>query len=372
MLTLVGPGNPFGGPTQVSINQATELRSQGHEVVIVAAQPRASLRGAWKSRDVVAFDSRQLLPRAGFSGIVSFGLYRHLWKHVRDYDIVHIHMSRDLVTLPAALIARMRGVPYVVQTHGMIDTSERRSAQVLDTIATRRAVSGAARVFVLTPGEADEIKALMGKRHVVSELLQNGIEVNPVSATRDLAQGSPEVLFCSRLHSRKRPAAFVRTAIDLLDAGVEARFVLAGPDEGELPSVRQLLALASDPGGISFEGPLEPDQVADRLARSSLLVLPSVDEPFPMIVLEALAAARPVVITESCGLAEFVRQNKCGLVVSPDDRRDLTSAVRKLILDPELARSMGIRGVSAIKDHLSIEQVVGQLVTAYSSSIAVT
>src|SRR5450432_1963819 len=122
VLTFVGPGNPFGGPTRVAMNEAEELRRRGHDVVVVAAQPRRAERGSWKPSGVVGFDSRPIVPRSGFSGIVSFALYRHLWKHVRDYDVVHIHMARDLITMPAAIIARLRKVPYVLQTHGMIDT----------------------------------------------------------------------------------------------------------------------------------------------------------------------------------------------------------------------------------------------------------
>jgi glycosyltransferase involved in cell wall biosynthesis len=365
VLTFVGPGNPFGGPARVAANQAEELRRRGHEVVVVAAQPSAASRGAWKATDVLAFDSRTLSSRVGFSGIVSVGLYRYLWKHVRGFDVVHVHMSRDLITMPAAIIARLRGIPYVLQTHGMIDASERKSARFLDAVATRRIVSHASRVFVLTPREKDDITSLMGTRPVAIEMLRNGIRVESKRSELAIVGGAPEVLFCSRLHVRKRPAAFVKAAVDLLAEGINATFVLVGPDEGELPSIQRLLSRAGNPGGIVIEAALEPSEVADRLTRCAFMVLPSVDEPFPMIVLEALAAGRAVVITESCGLADFVREHSCGVVVPPDDQASLTEAIRDLISDEDRPHEMGNRGPDAIRVHMSIAAVVDQLAEAY-------
>lgn len=89
---------------------------------------------------------------------------------------------------------------------------------------------------------------------------------------------------------------------------------------------------AGRPEGIVVDAPIEPTEVVDRLARCSFLVLPSVDEPFPMIVLEALAVGRAVVITESCGLADFVRDN-CGVVVPVDDPLRLKESIRDLVVD---------------------------------------
>ena len=239
----------------------------------------------------MAFDSRPLLRRAGFAGIVSMGLYRYLWKNVRNYDVVHVHMARDLVTMPAAIIARLRKVPYVLQTHGMIDASQRRSARILDVIATKRIVAGAARVFVLTPREMDDIASLMGKRHFNGELLHNGITVDADAAPLQATDEVPEALFCSRLHIRKRPTAFVQAAIDLLAEGVNARFAVVGPDEGELAAVEALLEKAGHPDGIAVEPALEPDEVGKgRLARCSVhgSACPSTNLS-GMIVVEALA-----------------------------------------------------------------------------------
>ena len=96
------------------------------------------------------------------------------------------------------------------------------------------------------------------------------------------------------MHARKRPLVFVDMAKTLLDEGLDARFTLVGPDEGEGSALRT--ALKDDPR-ISWEGALDPAEIPQRMAAASIYVLPSVREPYPMSVLEAMSVGLPVVVS---------------------------------------------------------------------------
>ena len=72
-----------------------------------------------------------------------------------------------------------------------------------------------------------------------------------------------------------------------------------------------------------------------------------------------------MVITDSCGLADFVRQNSCGLVVAADDPAELAAAMRRILLGSDSASEMGARGLCAVKADFGIEQVVDGLAMAY-------
>ena len=139
--------------------------------------------------------------------------------------------------------------------------------------------------------------------------------VCPTTPPRWPASGPPEVLFAARMHPRKRPLAFVEMAKALLDAGVDARFTLVGPDEGEGAALRA--ALKGD-SRISWEGALAPAAIPRRMAAASVYVLPSVREPYPMSVLEAMSVGLPVVVTDDCGLAPLVERTHCGIVTDPE------------------------------------------------------
>lgn len=367
MVTWVAPGNPFGGPLRVATNDADELRRRGHQVEVVAAQPRRRQRGRWASADqgVHGYDAFRMIPGAGFSGLVSPRLLWMVWRRSRTFDVVHVHLARDLVSLPAAAITRLRRTALVVQCHGMIDQSSRRSAAVMDRLLTRRVLEAAGSVFVLTSRERADVEATFPGATMRFVVLPNGV---PVVEGSDEVHGAAtaRVLFCSRLHARKRPVLFARMAVDLLAAGIDGEFAMVGADEGEMTAVRDVLGPAS--AGVELAGAIEPDGVRAELVRCDVLVLPSVDEPFPMIVLEALAVGRPVVVTETCGLAGFVRDNVCGIVVAADDLGALCDAVRRLIDDPHERHRMGAAGRAAVTEHLSMPTVASKLEDRYHAA----
>jgi glycosyltransferase involved in cell wall biosynthesis len=169
----------------------------------------------------------------------------------------------------------------------------------------------------------------------------------------------PDVLFLSRLHLRKRPMAFVEMARQLIIERTNATFSIAGADEGELARVEAALERHGLTGVVRYEGAVRPENVVDRISRCTILVLPSVAEPFPMVVLEALASGRPVVVTGSCGLAPLVDFTRAG-TVTDGSVQSLVSAVRKLLVIPGEAARAGSRGLNAVQEDYSMSRVIDQ------------
>lgn len=365
VITWIAPGNPFGGPIRVAMNQRAELVRRGHDVTLVAAQPSARHVANWSSAalHIRGFDGWRAIPGAGFGGLVSPTLLSFGHTHLQEFDVVHIHVARDLVTLPIALQARRQHVPFVLQPHGMVDRSDKVLARLADSLATRRVFRDAASVLVLNDRERADVIATMPNELLRLEVLPNGVPVDyNVSSPR---AALAEVLFCSRLHARKRPLAFARMAASLVSQGIPATFAMVGSDEGEGASVRSLTESVSTPGRLRLEGALPPERVLDRLRDCDVLVLPSVDEPFGMIVVEAMSVGRPVVITDSCALASFVSEHEAGIVVPSDDPEALERAVRSLIDDAELRNEMGARGRDAVRIHFSMASVADALEGIY-------
>jgi glycosyltransferase involved in cell wall biosynthesis len=102
------------------------------------------------------------------------------------------------------------------------------------------------------------------------------------------------------------------------------------------------------------------------MSQSAIYVLPAVDEPFGMTVLEALACMRPVVITNTCALAAFVEEHQCG-IVTDGSAQQLTDAVSLLLDNPKLRVEMGVRGASAVTRVYGMDEVSEILTTSYRS-----
>lgn len=364
VVTLMTPENVFGGPVTVAMNQSRELAKRGHHVV-VAGGSRGYPNGSVESDGGVElrrFPVRQVIPGAGFSGIASLALLAYIRREARNFDVIHVHMARDLITLPAAAIASALGVPIVVQAHGMIDPSNRILAKPLDALMTRRVLRRAAAVFHLTPNELTDLQCVLGTPLENAQLLGNGVNM---PGSPDLPAKPIEVLFCGRLQTRKRPVLFAEAAEALLAEGIEARFRLVGADEGEGPAVQQVIDRVGRPDMLTWEGAVAPQQVLEHMTDASVFVLPAVDEPYPMAVIEAMSLGRPVIITDTCGLAPIVEQSESGLVTDRSFQA-LVDAIRLLVQDSALRAKMALQATEACRVTFSIAGVAEGLERAYA------
>ncbi|MBF4624217.1 glycosyltransferase [Clavibacter sp. VKM Ac-2872] len=361
VLPYVSADGAFGGPVAVAVEQCRELARQGHRVVLIAGWD-GDVDLTVDDVDVRLFRAHAL-PGLGFSGLVSPALVAGLRRHVREFDVVHVHLGRHLLALAAAEVCRRAGVPYVLQTHGMVTADSRPKSRVLDAVAVRRVLAGARAVLALTDAEEEALGVVSrGRAHVVR--IRNGVAPVSVPRHRD-ADATPEVLFLARLHPRKRVLAFAETAALLHDRGVDARFTVIGPDEGDLAALTAFIA--ARPGlPLAYAGSIAPGASTARLAAADVYVLPSVREVFPMTVLEAMAVGTPVVITDDCGLSDEL--DRAGAArVTDGSPRSMAEAVSSILTDDETRAGLldGMR--DAITGSFGIERVAADLAGVYST-----
>jgi glycosyltransferase involved in cell wall biosynthesis len=359
VVALLSPDGAFGGPARVAFNQSAELIRRGHDVTLAAGTrgypvPTRELNGV----PVQLFGARTLLPGIGFPGMGAPGLARWFRGSGAGFDAVHIHFGRDLVVLPVAISARRQLIPYVLQTHGMVVPSHHPLAGPLDMVWTRKVLGDAKAVLYLTEQERAQLgDVARGPLNLIQ--VGNGVPDYP---TASKPPEPPEVLFVARMHARKHPVTFVEMAKALLDEGLDVKFTLVGPDEGEGAAVRA--AIGAEPR-ISWEGPLPPSAIARRMAEASVYVLPSEREPYPMSVLEAMSVGLPVVISADCGLAPLVEQAGCG-VVTDGQALAFVAAVRTILTDELLARAMGKRGRETAHAEFGMHAIGDRLIDIYS------
>ncbi len=365
--TVITPDGAYGGPIRVAVNQVRGLLKAGHDVTLAAGAMGfdGELPKEYDGVPVKLFPVHRMFPGHSFSSLWSPGLHRWLKTEATNADLIHLHLARDLVTLPAALIASRAGIPYVVQTHGMIVPSHHPLSTPLDFLMTRRALLGAERIFFLTPREKTSLVDV-ARRNLPVVALHNGVPIPSKDYDGELP--AIEVLFLARLHTRKRPLIFVEMAIELHKRFPEVKFRMVGPDEGEGPVVLKAIEDSGIGDATEWEGPLSPDRTVARMRHASLYVLPSIDEPFPMSVLEAMSLGVPVVITDSCGLADVVNVTNSGAVVD-HHLESLISAVAQFLEEPGRLRTAGRNAAEAVEQNFSIDAVVHHLEANYAASI---
>lgn len=367
VVTLHTPTHDFGGPTRVALNLSRGLRARGDQATVLALGDGfpGPLPRRVEGVPVKLFPARHLLPRYEVSGITSPALLARAWAYVRSADLVHVHLMRDLITLPVALMALAAGRPLVLQTHGMIDPTDRTPARIVDALALRTVLRAADALLYLTEAERRGVAAVAGDRvRATAYRLVNGVpeqEARPPGVRRP-----PTVLFLARVQRVKRPQDFIAAAPAVLASHPGARFVLAGPDTGRMAEgLRQQARELGVDHAMEYAGALTHDEVLRRMRAADVYVLPSVFEPLGVSILEAMSVGLPVVITRTGGLATDVAGAGAGRVIDARDdaagNGPLVAQAILELLDPAAHARAASAGRQLIRDRFTDDAVVDRL-----------
>jgi glycosyltransferase involved in cell wall biosynthesis len=136
-----------------------------------------------------------------------------------------------------------------------------------------------------------------------------------------------------------------------------SRLVVVGRGEyrGELEKLAQRLGLSDR---VTFTDELPQSLLRKYMQECHILVLPSLTEGLPRVLLEAMACGKPVIGTAVGGIPELIEDGVSGFLVPPDDVASLAESIKKLLADEGLARDMGQRGRDFVARTFSTERYV--------------
>jgi glycosyltransferase involved in cell wall biosynthesis len=142
----------------------------------------------------------------------------------------------------------------------------------------------------------------------------------------------------------------------------EALFVIAGdgPERANLEAQAAEHGLSSRVRFLGYR-----QDIPDLLACCNLFVLPSLFEGFPLSILEAMAAGKPVIASAIGGNDEVITHGENGLLVPPADPAALAGAIRTVLLDPTLARRLAEDGRARVQQEFSVEAMVDGVTRVY-------
>lgn len=149
-------------------------------------------------------------------------------------------------------------------------------------------------------------------------------------------------------------------------AQLQLRLIGGGPQTDELKQLAQQLGVANQ---VNFVGYLPHAKVPQALAEMDIYVALSRSESFGVAVIEAGAAARPVVVSDAGGLSEVTVQGRTGLVVPCENPQAAADAIEKLLTDTDLRLRMGIAARQHVIKHYSWPACIATMVDIYKRLI---
>jgi glycosyltransferase involved in cell wall biosynthesis len=214
---------------------------------------------------------------------------------------------------------------------------------------------------------------------VASILERNGVDRDRISIIpsftpfADLAEAPPypdtrTILFAGRLVEQKGIEDVLWLVRTMYESGSPARFIIAGSG----PGLPRFLAAEEQFKTLDVRGMLHADALSSAYAESSVvLITPNWLDPFPLIGLDAMAHARPVVAYDIGGIGELVQHGIDGLLVRPGDRPSLAAAVKQMLADPAAAAGMGVRGRDKVRAKYCLKHSLGAALRLYEKAIAI-
>lgn len=279
----------------------------------------------------------------------------------QQIDVVHVN---SIVHVPGALAARLAHKPVVWMIQEILPSGWMASmlAKVVHGLADKIIVASGATGEVFPQ---DSAKVVVGYTGV--DLGKFDIRLN--GTIRDeLGIGSePVVTTVTNLIPRKGVECFVRAAGQMHEAFPEARFLIVGDAPPHAAAYKRKLMQLSKALGLDevlhFVGFRE--DIPQILADSDLFILTSVQDPFPWVVLEAMAMGKPVVATDVGGLREAVVDDETGFLVPSGDATAIADAASLLLQYPERAHDMGQAGHERVRASFSVEVYVKRMEGIY-------
>ena len=189
----------------------------------------------------------------------------------------------------------------------------------------------------------------------------------------DEPKGIPTVCFAARLLRSKGVYDFIAAAKLIRERGIKARFLLAGYLDNNNPSGLSLddLNRLKKEANIEFLG--FEKNIPTLYAKSNIISLPSYyGEGLPKSLIEAAAASRAIVTTDSPGCRDAIIPNKTGLLVPIKNPQKLADAIEWLIKNPKERISMGKAGRKFAEKEFKIEKIIENHLDIYQELLSKT
>ena len=377
------PAYAYGGPAKVAYEISKELVKKGHEVTVYTTDVHDAHSRFKYDNNPMRVNGIEIYHFKNVSNELSHRnlaaapmMALALNRNIKDFDIVHLHEYRSFQAILVHHYAKKYGIPYILQPRGSVPTiSKSKQKKLFDALFGRSIFRDASKIIASSKIESDQYRDVfpeLNNEKVVH--IPNGIDLETYQDLPKKGEFKKKysvnvdekmILFLSRIHERKGADLLIGAFSELKNKFGNVKLVIAGPDEGYLDKLKRIVSKLDIEGEVIFPGPLYEEDKLEAYVDADIFVLPSKDryESFGNVVLEALACGTPVIVTNNCGVSEWIGDN-VGYVVEYD-KEQLQDAIFKILSDEELGKRFGEEGERLVREEFGWEKVVRKVEKLY-------
>jgi glycosyltransferase involved in cell wall biosynthesis len=365
LLNVIASVDPRGGGPIEGVFASSEVWFRhGHErhIVSLDAPNDPWVRQAPVPTFAMGFSSRWFVVLRKMFAWLRYGytprLTRWLNTHARDYDAIIINGLWNYASYGGWRALHKSNVPYVVFTHGMLDPWFNKAYPTKTFFKTiywrlfEHKVLRDARGVMFTCEEERQLASKSFSPYVAREFVvchgTRDIEGDPAAQRAAFVAHVPQIkgrqfiLFLSRIHPKKGVDLLIQAFARHTRTFPELSLVIAGPDQtGSKSALQELARQLGVDKRIYWPGMLSGDVKWGALRSAEFLVLPSHQENFGIVVAEAMALSKPVLITNKVNIWREIEADQAGLVVNDDVEAIATGLCQLCNLSTQQRESIG-------------------------------
>jgi len=284
--------------------------------------------------------------------------------HLRGQKIQHIHChfanSGATITLLAAALMK---VTWSLTLHGISETDPPAGQLLGEKIGSARFVACASWFM-----RAQAMRMVSPDCWAKLTVVRCGIDLDALPSSPPLDGDTIQFLAVGRISAEKAFTGLVETFGKLAKQfpNIALTIVGDGPDRKELESA---IAQCARPSAIELTGALPESETLERIAGCHALILPSLMEGLPVVIIEALAQSKPVIASQVAGIPELVVHGRTGLLFTVGNWELLRTAIETLLLAEDKGRTMGENGREAIEREYTVAATSEKMYSLFDQAI---
>jgi glycosyltransferase involved in cell wall biosynthesis len=377
------PAYAYGGPVAVVHKISKELLRRGHTVTVLTTD---ALNGSqrYDGEKISYVDGIRVIHFKLVSNKLAyyanyyrcFGLSRFLKKHIKEYDLVHLH---DYFTYQNKVTVKQcsnNNIPYVITTHGVLNPTRmkiKKSIKKLFILFNKKILRNCQYALALTKDEEKVLGTYLSRKNI--KIIPNGIYLNEYEQLERLKgtfkrkfniKNKKIILYVGRIHKIKGLDILIRSFDELIQKEKECILMIVGPDEGYKSELIKLINELNLKGNVIFTGILNGNELNAAYIDSDIFAFTSYSEGLPMTILEACAFGLPCLLSKYCNVPEVAEFN-AGFVVD-NSKKVITDKLKRMLTDESLKEQMSLNAKRMIKERFTWEHVVDRLEEVYNEA----
>ncbi|MCF8305679.1 MAG: glycosyltransferase [Ignavibacteriales bacterium] len=347
--------------------QVKELKKAGIEVFVIAPVPFVppfAHRFSDRYRKIKMIPEKEIIEGVEIYHsrylAIPGGIFKQYWgilyaiyverlirKHKLEgkFDIIHAHGSSP-DDVGAKIISEKTGIPYILTVHG--DSVYKLILSKRKFSGSKKAIESASAVIGVSSVVVERIRRFTSRTKNIF-CVHNGFSEIDSRSLRQKSNKKLNILFAATLIERKGLRYLIEAVKLLKEKRQDFSVTVAGGGD-LLDSMRNLAIDNKVSEFFEFKGTVAHNDMLELMSLCDIFVLPSWDEAFGVVYLEAMSFRKPVIGTSGEGIADVIRHGVNGLLVEPKNSDDLAEKIELLISDENLRNDLGKKGYLSIKE----------------------